>query len=102
MQSDQVNMSRKWLKSWNYALSPKRSFATSQLSPDEVQQPKSVIGGTVNDVVMGLCASGRQLPRDPLRWRRLRRLILTRDPIPWQPRLDSHAKEIQRRTPCVS
>jgi WS/DGAT/MGAT family acyltransferase len=59
---------------WNLALSPKRSFATTQFSLDEVRLLKDCIGGTVNDVVLALVAGSlrtfllghRELPDQPL------------------------------------
>ena len=58
---------------WNYALSPKRNFATAQLSLDEVRTLKSRIGGTVNDVVLALAASS------------LREFLLGHDELPDKP-----------------
>lgn len=59
---------------WNYALSPKRSFATAQLPLAAVRELKSRIGGTVNDVVLALAAGSlrqylaahNELPDQPL------------------------------------
>ncbi|MGI9294165.1 MAG: WS/DGAT/MGAT family O-acyltransferase [Pseudomonadales bacterium] len=42
---------------WNYALSPKRNFATTQLNLHDVRQLKNRIGGTINDVVLGLATA---------------------------------------------
>jgi WS/DGAT/MGAT family acyltransferase len=58
----------------NYALSPKRTFATAQLSLEEAKALKDKIGGTINDVVLGLATtslrnflnSHGELPDKPL------------------------------------
>ncbi|MCZ6829988.1 MAG: wax ester/triacylglycerol synthase family O-acyltransferase, partial [Gammaproteobacteria bacterium] len=58
---------------WNYALSPKRAFATVQLSLDEVRTLKNKLGGTVNDVVLALAATS------------LRQFLIGHDELPGQP-----------------
>jgi WS/DGAT/MGAT family acyltransferase len=42
---------------WNYSLSPKRNFATAQISLEDARELKGKLGGTINDVVMALAAS---------------------------------------------
>ncbi|HVE93811.1 MAG TPA: wax ester/triacylglycerol synthase family O-acyltransferase [Acidimicrobiales bacterium] len=42
--------------SLNQAISPHRKFAFTQVSLDEVKQVKNALGGTVNDVVLAMCA----------------------------------------------
>lgn len=58
---------------WNYALSPKRSFATAKLSLQTVREVKSTLGGSINDVVLGACAGG------------LRRYLMDHGELPDQP-----------------
>lgn len=59
---------------WNYALSPKRTFNTAQLSVAEARELKSQLGGTINDVVLAVVAGSlrkflsdhHELPDRPL------------------------------------
>jgi WS/DGAT/MGAT family acyltransferase len=58
----------------NKAITPRRSFAFTQLPLDDVKMIKNALGGTVNDVVLALCAGALrtyldakgELPTDPL------------------------------------
>ncbi len=43
--------------SWNYALSPHRSYAMTTLSLDDAKVVKNAFGTTLNDVVMAMCAT---------------------------------------------
>jgi WS/DGAT/MGAT family acyltransferase len=40
----------------NTAISPRRNFAFTQMSLDDVKHVKNTLGGTVNDIVLALCA----------------------------------------------
>ena len=40
----------------NAAITPHRKFAVTQMSLDDVKQVKNTLGGTVNDIVLALCA----------------------------------------------
>jgi len=59
---------------FNYALSVKRSFATCQLSLDELKELKNALGVTLNDVVLAIMAGAlrtyflyhKELPSEPL------------------------------------
>jgi diacylglycerol O-acyltransferase len=59
---------------WNRALSSRRSFATAQLQLDELKAIKEKIGGTLNDVILGIVAGAvrgyllemEELPDQPL------------------------------------
>jgi diacylglycerol O-acyltransferase len=62
---------------WNYALSPKRNFATAQIDLMEVRQVKTALGGTINDVVMALAATS------------LRNFLAHHDELPDQPMVAS-------------
>jgi len=58
----------------NKAITPRRAFAFTQLPLDDVKMIKNALGGTVNDVVLALCAGALrsyleqrgELPSDPL------------------------------------
>lgn len=58
----------------NKAITARRSFAFTQLQLDDVKMIKNALGGTVNDVVLALCAGALrsyldargELPSDPL------------------------------------
>jgi diacylglycerol O-acyltransferase / wax synthase len=58
----------------NKAISPRRKFAFTQIPLDDVKMIKNALGGTVNDVVLALCAGALrgylddkgELPSDPL------------------------------------
>lgn len=58
----------------NQPITPHRRFATAELALDDIRKVRSVLGGTVNDVVLALCAGslrsflerGGELPEDPL------------------------------------
>jgi diacylglycerol O-acyltransferase / wax synthase len=60
--------------SFNVPITPHRKFAYTQFSLTDVKTIRAGLGGTVNDVVLAVCASalrrylleGRELPVDPL------------------------------------
>ena len=60
--------------SWNRALSSRRSFATAQMQLDELKALKEELGGTLNDVILGIVAGAvrnylldmNELPDEPL------------------------------------
>ena len=60
--------------SWNRALSSRRSFATAQMQLDELKALKEKLGGTLNDVILGIIAGAvrnylldmNDLPDEPL------------------------------------
>lgn len=60
---------------WNKAVSPHRRFAMRSASLSNLKRLKEVTGGTLNDIVMAICAGALRayliehdaLPKDPLR-----------------------------------
>ena len=60
---------------WNRALSSRRSFAMTQLQLAELKQVKAHIGGTLNDLVLGLVATS------------LRNFLLEKNELPDKPLL---------------
>src|SRR5438132_11196145 len=46
--------------SLNTSITPHRRFGTTQVSLDDVKMIKNALGGTVNDVVLALCAGARR------------------------------------------
>lgn len=58
---------------WNKAITPHRRFAMRTTSLENVKRLKQATGGTVNDVVMAICAGG------------LREYLLRHDALPEQP-----------------
>lgn len=60
---------------WNHALSSRRSFALEQLQLDELKALKDKLGGTLNDVVLGLVAGS------------LRHYLIEHDELPDRPLL---------------
>ena len=60
---------------WNRALSSRRSFAMCQLQLDDLKAVKDQVGGTLNDVVLGLVAAS------------LRNFLIEKDELPDQPLL---------------
>ncbi|MEP5765160.1 MAG: wax ester/triacylglycerol synthase family O-acyltransferase [Halieaceae bacterium] len=58
---------------WNHALSSRRSFATAQMQLPELKQLKEKLGGTLNDVVLGIVAGS------------VRRYLLELDELPDEP-----------------
>lgn len=61
--------------SWNRALSSRRSFATTQMSLDELKSLKEKLGGTLNDLVLSLVSGS------------LRQYLLARNELPDGPLL---------------
>jgi len=60
---------------WNRALSSRRSFAMAQMQLEELKEVKEKLGGTLNDVVLGVVAGA------------LRNFLLAKDELPDQPLL---------------
>jgi diacylglycerol O-acyltransferase len=58
---------------WNKTITPHRRFAMRTASLDNIKRLKQATGGTVNDVVMAICAGG------------LREYLLTHDALPDRP-----------------
>ena len=58
---------------WNKAITPHRRFAMRTTSLENVKRLKQATGGTVNDVVMAICAGG------------LREYLIHHDALPEQP-----------------
>jgi WS/DGAT/MGAT family acyltransferase len=58
---------------WNGTISPHRRFAMRTASLDNIKRLKTATGGTVNDVVMAICAGG------------LREYLLIHDALPDRP-----------------
>jgi diacylglycerol O-acyltransferase / wax synthase len=60
--------------SLNGPITPHRSFGFTEVSLDDIKKIRSVLGGTVNDVVLAICAGalraylidGSELPMEPL------------------------------------
>ena len=63
---------------WNKAITPHRRFAMRTTSLENIKRLKDATGGTVNDVVMAICAGGLReylLPHDALPDRPLRAMV---------------------------
>ncbi|WP_116997041.1 WS/DGAT/MGAT family O-acyltransferase [Desertimonas flava] len=58
---------------WNRTITPHRRFALRTTSLDNIKRLKQVTGGTVNDIVMAICAGG------------LRSYLLAHDALPDKP-----------------